>query len=714
VIERRVFVAALSPEYARHSPGHRGSVALAVVSSNGIVIRTVAAAAERIIAPHDTGEPRMSSATRLLTLALAALCAPAAAIAQISTARIDQHRAALERQTTDPDQKRDGGTQPRDWDYTLPDGVRTRQVTFYVDGGTPLYGKLFLPKGFTTGGRHAAVVVGHGINALSIGIEKFAARFAERGLVAMAIDYQSYGFSGSGSDDLRLLEDDFTADANAVTEREARILVKRTNLNNVHEIADFRAAVSFLQGEPGVDPGRIGIWGSSNGASVVMAVAAVDARVRAVVAQVNAPRPVPRAAVAMPANFLSDAIKRVRDGQGAEVDGGFSFRSKVDQWSTQRNRDMRPGSTLDQIRPTTAVLLLPAEKDELTQGASGALEAAAFLAGRGVPAQAIVLPGLTHFQAYSYAGFEVGSHLAADWFLKYLDAPAALAPTPAPAVAVSTPARAGRTPSTPQAANTGIALRDVAYFSEGVRMRGRLFLPPGFSAASNAPAVVLAPDWAQTASTLEAQAGEYARRGMVTLAMDYRGWGRSGAFIYLADTVRWDDRLRFSQHTAKIRLRRKRLLPDAQVIDIRNAMTFLQGEPGVDASRVGLIGAGLAGAHVVSVAAADARLRAGVTIGATDHGKDMERRAFAPDAALQALMVKLARQGQAPATPSAAAAMNEEESRLALAQYRPFAIADQIAKDTAMLHLANVAESHFKAAEFLATTLAAKTATAPR
>ncbi len=281
---------------------------------------------------------------------------------------INQHKAALERQTTDPDQKRDGGTQPRDWEYQLADGVRTRQVTFYVDGGVPLYGKLFLPQGFTTAGKYSAVVVGHGINALSIGIEKFASRFAERGLVAMAIDYQSYGFSGSGSDDIRLLEPDPTTDAAAVTELERRILLKRTNLNNVHEIADFRAAVSFLQGEPGVDPDRIGIWGSSNGGAIVMAVAALDARVKAVVSQVSAPRPAPRGPVAVVANLLPDAITRVRTGQGSEVDGGFSFKSKIDAWSNQRNRDVRPGTTLDQIRPTTAVLLIPAEKDELTGG----------------------------------------------------------------------------------------------------------------------------------------------------------------------------------------------------------------------------------------------------------------------------------------------------------------------------------------------------------
>ena len=136
-----------------------------------------------------------------------------------------------------------------------------------MDGGTALYGKMFLPKGFHDApASWPAVVVGHGINALSIGIEKFAARFADRGLVAMAIDYQSYGFSGSGSDDIRLLEPDATTDDRRGHREGPRgMLLKRTNLNNVHEVADFRAAVSFLQGEPGVDPERIGIWGSSNG-----------------------------------------------------------------------------------------------------------------------------------------------------------------------------------------------------------------------------------------------------------------------------------------------------------------------------------------------------------------------------------------------------------------------------------------------------------------
>jgi dienelactone hydrolase len=355
--------------------------------------------------------------------------------AQIATDLVEKRKADFHLQATDADMKREGGTQPRDWDYNLPDGVTTRQITFYVDGGTALYGKLFFPKGFKTSDRRPAVVVGHGINALSIGIEKYGARFAERGLVAMAIDYQSYGFSGSGSDDLKLLEADPTTDAQVVADKGLRLVVKRTNLNNAHEVDDYRAAISYLQGEPGVDPDGIGIWGSSNAGSVVVAVAALDARAKAVVSQVAGPRPAPRgpapAPTAAQAAMVDDAIRRARTGQGAEVDGGFSFKSKIDLFGNFRNRDIRAGSTLDQIAETTKILFLPAEKDELTGGPSGAQEATRYLNGRGVTAQTIVYPELTHFQAYSNTGFDVGSTLAAEWFLKYLSLSASAKPSTA-------------------------------------------------------------------------------------------------------------------------------------------------------------------------------------------------------------------------------------------------------------------------------------------
>ena len=157
----------------------------------------------------------------------------------------------------------------------------------------------------------------------------------------------------------------------------------------------------------------------------------------------------------------------------------------------------------------------------------------------------------------------------------------------------------------------GVATRDVKFFSEGVQCFGRIFLPKGLTADSKAPAVVLAPGWGETEASIEKYGARFSARGLVAMAIDYRGWGKSGAFIYMGEAIRWDDRLRFSQHTAKVRLRRRRIVPEAQVIDIRNAITFLQGEPGVDASRVGVLGIGLSGAHVVATAANDARVKAG-------------------------------------------------------------------------------------------------------
>ena len=352
----------------------------------------------------------------LFTAAFVVGLAIISAHGQINTGVIEKYRTELQKQAADPEMKRERGTQPQDWLFSLPDGVTTRQITFYSDG-TPCYARLFFPRGFSTRAKLPAVVVGHGINAQAVGIEKYAARFAERGLVAMAIDYRTYGYSGG---DVLLLEPDTTTDERTVWEKEARIQIKRTVLNNFRETEDFRSAVSYLQGESGVDPDRIGVWGSSNGASVVLMVAALDARVKAVVAQVGAAGGLNASGpVAVAPQMLEDGIKRARTGQGAEVDGGFSFRSKIDMWSNQANREFRPGAMLDRIPQTTSILWIPAEKDELLppRGPSGPY--AASKAFKGV-SQVAEVPYITHFQMYSYAAFEVGSTLAADWFLKYL------------------------------------------------------------------------------------------------------------------------------------------------------------------------------------------------------------------------------------------------------------------------------------------------------
>ena len=227
--------------------------------------------------------------------------------------------------------------------------------------------------------------------------------------------------------------------------------------------------------------------------------------------------------------------------------------------------------------------------------------------------------------------------------------------------------------ATPAAAlPAGVTMREASWYSEQVRVSGRLFLPPATANGAARAAVVLAPDWGKTAETVDAYAAELAANGIVALSVDYRGWGRSGAELYLGERVDTYDKMRFSEQTPDIAFRRGRLDPEHQVQDLRNAITFIQSEPGVDRARIGVLGVGLGGGHVVSVMGMDARAKAGVGVTPDIPGQEDPEKSFIPDATTQAEMIKLAREGAPPRTESTARARNAQEGRLALAEYRPF------------------------------------------
>jgi cephalosporin-C deacetylase-like acetyl esterase len=86
------------------------------------------------------------------------------------------------------------GLDPEDWKYTLAPGVTTRDVTYYSDG-VACFAKLFFPKGFSAQSKTPGVVLGQGWAGTHFSIEKYGARFAERGLVALVIDYRGWGSS---------------------------------------------------------------------------------------------------------------------------------------------------------------------------------------------------------------------------------------------------------------------------------------------------------------------------------------------------------------------------------------------------------------------------------------------------------------------------------------------------------------------------------------
>jgi dienelactone hydrolase len=237
----------------------------------------------------------------------------------------------------------------------------------------------------------------------------------------------------------------------------------------------------------------------------------------------------------------------------------------------------------------------------------------------------------------------------------------------------------------------GVSARDVAFFSEGIQCYGRIFTPAGFSTDSKAPAVVVAPGWGEIESSVESIAAGFASAGLVAMAIDYRGWGKSGGFLQTVDAVKTDDRLRFSQMTARVRIRRKRLIPQQQILDIRNALYFLQGESGVDRTRVGVWGTGMAGGHVIVITATDARVKAVVADSPVIEGRDIPRMASAPTGAMLKQEQRRAR------SDTDIVGSNDIESRLALNEYHPFWYLEQVPKTAPILFV--VKETDLKSSE---------------
>jgi dienelactone hydrolase len=248
---------------------------------------------------------------------------------------------------------------------------------------------------------------------------------------------------------------------------------------------------------------------------------------------------------------------------------------------------------------------------------------------------------------------------------------------------------AGLIATSPHAAlSADFTTRDVQFYSEAVACAGKLYLPNGYSDSSKSAAVVIVPASGATQSSVDDHAAKLASRGVVAMTFDYRGWGRSGGFLYFGEPVRWDDRARFTPLTSKMIVRRKRIDPAAQIIDIRNAMTYLQGEPGIDRARIGVWGVGLSADHAIVVAAGDARVKAFVAKEPTLMSKGGPKHAFKPNAEQQAAMIALARTGAPPANERAALSMNERETKLALAEYFPARSLDAVPATTAAFFIA--------------------------
>lgn len=137
------------------------------------------------------------------------------------------------------------------------------------------------------------VVMAHGFTATrDERLPAYAERFADAGAAVLVFDYRHFG--ASDGQPRQLLD-----------------------VGRQHE--DYRAAIAYARGQDGIDPGRIVLWGSSFSGGHVLAVAATDPRIAAVISQIPFVDGLAAAAKIPPTTMLKLAAAGTRDAAGVAL-----------------------------------------------------------------------------------------------------------------------------------------------------------------------------------------------------------------------------------------------------------------------------------------------------------------------------------------------------------------------------------------------------------
>ena len=171
-----------------------------------------------------------------------------------------------------------------------------RQDVEFLSGGTRCAAWLYEPSreqavpasGDLTEGDVPCVVMAHGFSGVrEQRLDAYAERFAEAGLAALVFDYRHFGASDG----------------------EPRQL-----LSIASQLEDWKAAIAHARSLDGIDPKRVALWGSSFSGGHVVATAARDPMVAAVVSQASFTDGPSAIFANSPAGMLRMTVAGLRDG----------------------------------------------------------------------------------------------------------------------------------------------------------------------------------------------------------------------------------------------------------------------------------------------------------------------------------------------------------------------------------------------------------------
>lgn len=146
-----------------------------------------------------------------------------------------------------------------------------------------------------------------------------------------------------------------------------------------------------------------------------------------------------------------------------------------------------------------------------------------------------------------------------------------------------------------------MASRAVTFYSDGYRLAGLVHLPEDYVEGERRPAVLVCHGRLAIKEWVPSKWIPYLlEAGFVAFSFDYRNLGESEGTL-------------------------GKLIPQEEVRDVGNAVTFVQQLPEVDPDRIGLLGWGLGGGVVVSAAARDERVKAVVCASGVADGESYGR-----------------------------------------------------------------------------------------
>ena len=304
----------------------------------------------------------------------------------------------------------------------LPEGAEKKAVTIYSDG-IKMRGDLYRPKLASKDNRRPAVLFCAGTAGVKAGTPvQMAPYFLDAGFVFLAFDYRGWGES-----DGKLIPVEAIPKPDEKGEVTMKARVVRWQMDFADQVQDIRAAISFLAGEPCVDPERIGILGTSYGGGLVTWVASVDPRVKCVVAQVPGMGGRPPA---FEQRAYELATKQARGEtepvplETGKPTGAMARYAQV-RYNIAKGIGMNPITAAENIR--VPMLIVIAEKEELLNNKQNGERVYETLKARNVPTSLHVLKDMTHYSVYK-EGFEEATRLEIRWFETHLKK----SPTPSP------------------------------------------------------------------------------------------------------------------------------------------------------------------------------------------------------------------------------------------------------------------------------------------